>query len=72
MAKSKSVRKSAKEKKAKALAGAKLHQQNMYKTRLRKMKEQLDRFIKQQEVIRQHKENTLGAAADSVYGNMTE
>lgn len=72
MAKSKSVRKSAKLKKNKAIAGRAKHKTTMQKTMLRKMKEQLDRFIRQQEVIRQHKENTLGAAADSVYGNMTE
>lgn len=72
MAKSKSVRKKVQQKRKNDITGDVRHKRIMRKTMMKKFKRKLDEFMRQQEMIRKHKENTLEAAADSVYGNMTE
>lgn len=71
MAKSKSVRKSAKAKKRNAIKGARVHKLNMYKHSVKKFKKVLDDFQRRQEIIRQHRENTLAFQQDAVYSSIT-
>jgi hypothetical protein len=71
MAKSNSVRKSAKQKRKNAINGAKRHKRNMFVTSIKKYKQMLDDFRKRADVIQKHNENMLGNIQDDVYSRIS-
>jgi hypothetical protein len=63
MAKNK-VRKSVIEKRKKIAEGKKRHEQNIYRSNMKKAKKQLEMFME----LEMHRRNTTGAKIDEFYG----